>query len=180
MERNYKSGTIAPSDFRPYPKVAWGLFMQRPFQKLVRRIARRLCRRQRHPRVTSRALFVGDRAALGLTEPADLVKASNVQEALVRLNHEEIPVVLCDQDVSKDWKTTVRQLASSRSRPSVVVLSAGKPLSPWQEITAAGGYDIVQKPTPPGLLDHVIGSATIYWRCRQALDSARRSPTAKK
>jgi DNA-binding NarL/FixJ family response regulator len=154
--------------------------MQRPFQKLLRCIVKRLRSGQRHPWTTSRALFVGDRAALGLTEPAGLVKTSDVEEELMRLNHEEIPVVLCDQDVSRDWKTAVRQLASSRCRPSVVVLSAEKPLRLWQDVTAAGGYDIVRKPTPPGMLDHVISSATVYWRCRQALDLARRAPAVKK
>jgi len=149
--------------------------MPGPFQELVSRIAKQVHGRRRQPKANPRALFVGQPDALGLREPAGLVKATDVEEALARLRHEEIPVVLCDQDVSGDWRTTVRRLASSRCRPSVVVLSADKPLRLWQQITAAGGYDIVRKPVPPGVLEHVISSATAYWRCRRALDSARRN-----
>jgi DNA-binding NtrC family response regulator len=154
--------------------------MQGPFQKLVSGIAKRLRGRWRHPPARSRALFIGEPAALGLTEPEGLVKATNLEEALMRLNREEIPVVLCDQDISRAWKTTVHELASSRCHPSVVVLSTEKPLQLWPQVTAAGGYDVVRKPTSPGILNRVIGSATVYWRCRRAIDAIGHDPTAKK
>jgi DNA-binding NarL/FixJ family response regulator len=150
--------------------------MQRSFRRLASRIAKRVRARRGSPSVSSRALFVGEPAALGVTEPAGLVKTERLEEALARLDHEEIPVVLCDEDVAADWKSAVRLLARAACRPSVVVLSAGNPLQLWPQVTAAGGYDIVRKPALPGMLDHVIRSATVYWRCRRALDAARREP----
>jgi DNA-binding NtrC family response regulator len=153
--------------------------MEGPFQKLASRIGKRL-RSRRRSQVPARALFVGEPAALGLAEPAGLAKATHLEEALARLDQEEIPVVLCDEEVSADWKSAVHRLAGASCRPSVVVLSAGKPLQLWPEVTAAGGYDIVRKPVPPGMLDHMIRSATVYWRCRRALEATKHASASKK
>jgi CheY-like chemotaxis protein len=149
--------------------------MRRPLQKLASRLAKRLRGRHDHP-IPQRVLFVGAPAALGILEPAGLVKFANLEEALAQLGREEIAVALYDQDSSADWRSAVRRLAGASCHPSVVVLSAAVPPQLWQQVTAAGGYDVVRKPPPPGMLDHVIRSATVYWRCRQALDAGRPAP----
>ncbi len=154
--------------------------MQGPFQKLARRLAKRLRGRRRYQPAPQKVLFVGEPAALGIVEPAGLIKFANLEEALARLGREEIAVALYDQDSSADWRSAVRRLAGASSHPSVVVLSAAIPPQLWLQVTAAGGYDVVRKPPPPGMLDHVIRSATVYWRCRQALDAGRPAPAAIK
>ena len=67
-------------------------------------------------------MFVGEPAALGFSEPFGLVSVASLEEALQRLDHEEIPVVSCDCDVSQDWEYVVRRLAQTSSRPCVVLL----------------------------------------------------------
>ena len=133
--------------------------------------------RGRRRKAPPAALLVGDTSALGLIEPPGLAKASNFDAAISRLEGEEIPVVLLDQDVRKDWRCAVRRLAHTASRPSVVVLTASKPQQLWAQVTEAGGYDVVRKPAVPGALSQIIQAATVYWRCNRALDPARRTAT---
>jgi len=121
------------------------------------------------------ALFVGEPAALGITDLAGLAKAPNVEEALARLTWEVIPVVLCDcAACDGEWRTTIRLLSHAPCRPSVVLVAAGELLQHWEEVAEAGGYDVLRKPSTPEALDRIIRSAASYWRSRRALESAQR------
>jgi DNA-binding NarL/FixJ family response regulator len=138
-------------------------------QRIVRHIGL-LGRRNEPQKIIPTALFLGKPAALGLTQPTGLVKVANLDEAVFRLSREQIPVVVCDREGPEDWRTMVRQLADTPCRPSVILLSAGNTTQVFEQVVTAGGYGVVRKPVPPGMLDHAIRSAVAYWRCRRALD----------
>ena len=147
-------------------------------QRIVRRIGL-LGHRSYPQKIIPTVLFLGKPAALGLMQPTGLVKVANLGEALFWLNREQIPVVVCDCDGPEDWRTMVRQLADSRCRPSVILLSAGNAAQVFEQVVAAGGYDVVRKPVPPGMLDHAIRSALAYWRFRCAIEPIRPAAQAK-
>jgi DNA-binding NarL/FixJ family response regulator len=130
--------------------------------------------RHRKHRQSPKVLLVGEPAALGAAQPEGLEIAGTLEEALSRLDREDIPVVLCDREGPNDWTSAVRRLARTACRPSVILLSDGDTLSLFEQVAAAGGYDILRKPAAPGVLDHVIRAAAVYWRCRRTLDRARR------
>lgn len=155
--------------------------MKGAFQRLATRIVELLQARRQSPAGSPvAAILVGAPTALGFSEPSGLARAASLEEALLRLDHEEIPVVLLDSEASGDWRCAVRRLAHTSCRPSVVLLSPGEPMQLWEEVAAVGGYDVVHKSAPPGALDHIIRQATVYWRFRRALDPARRGPLVTK
>jgi DNA-binding NarL/FixJ family response regulator len=118
------------------------------------------------------ALIVGESAKLGFIERDGLAQAASLEAALQHLAWTAIPVVLCDShQCDGDWKTAIRLLSRTACRPCVVLLTEGDPLQHWEDVSAAGGYDVMRKPATPQALDRVIRSATAYWRCRRALDS---------
>lgn len=104
-----------------------------------------------------------------------VLTAANLDEAQSLLARQEIPVVFCDRDFpGVDWKRAIRLLAGSRSHPSVVLLtSAGRPPG-WDEVAAAGGYDILREPVTVEVLERTLRSARSHWRSRRALESESR------
>jgi len=104
-----------------------------------------------------------------------VIEAANLDEAQSMLAREEIPVVLCERDApGADWKHAVRALAGSQGHPSVVLLTSTGPQPRWDEVAAAGGYDVLREPVTAELLERTLRSARSHWRSQRALESEPR------
>ncbi len=92
----------------------------------------------------------------------------------------EIAVALCDRDAPGiEWRRAVQELAHTQSHPCVVLLTGTEDWELWEQVTAAGGYDVVRKPVSAETLSRVIGAGISHWRSRQALDAERVVPIRK-
>lgn len=153
---------------------------------LLRWISRRLLRKQagrlRTKRLTGTALQVGEIAGLSLLELGGwrVLRAANLDEAQCLLSQQQIPVVLFAQNTPGwEWKRAVRLLAAAPCRPSVLLVAPSPGLPGWEEITAAGGYDVIAEPLSAESLARAIRGAYSHWRSRRALQSAQEASATK-
>lgn len=129
------------------------------------------------------ALVLGKPTGFAGAAPAGwrVVPAGSLDEAQVLLTRQEIPVVLYEREASGiDWKRAVRLLAGLPCHPSVVVLAPVGRRPAWDEVTAAGGYDVLTEPVNGPVLARTMRSAQSHWRSRRALESASRRTAATK
>lgn len=143
-------------------------------------ISRRCGALRARPLVSARetALMLGEPAGLEEGRPAGwrVLPASSLEEAQVLLAREEISVVLYERDApGVDWQRAIRLLAASPCQPSVVLLARPGRQPRWDEVAAAGGYDLLPEPVSAGALERTMRSAQSHWRSRRALESASRS-----
>jgi DNA-binding NtrC family response regulator len=155
-------------------------------KNLLRWIRRRLFRKQtgRLPsrRLTGTVLQLGEITGLSLLElgGSRVLKAGNLDEAQWLLSRKEIPVVLFAQNTSLlEWRQAVRLLADASCSPSVLLVATSLRLPGWEEITAAGGYDVITEPVSAEPLARAIRAAYSHWRSRRALQSAREVSATK-
>ena len=130
------------------------------------------------PRSIGTALVLGSPAGFAAAAPAGwrVLPAATLDEAQVLLARQEIPVVLCEREAPGiDWKRAVGLLAASPCHPSVVLLASAGRQPRWDEVTAAGGYDVLPEPVTPDLLRRTMRSAQSHWRSRRALEASSAS-----
>jgi DNA-binding NtrC family response regulator len=128
------------------------------------------------------ALILGKPAGFAGAAPAGwrVLPAAGLDEAQVLLARQEIPVVLCEREAPGiDWKRAVGLLASSRCHPSVVLLAPAGRKPRWDEVAAAGGYDVLPEPLDADALERTMRSAQRHWRNRRALESASQRASMK-
>jgi|SRR5581483_3705260 len=127
------------------------------------------------------ALILGRPAGFATAAPPGwrVLPAAGLDEAQVLLARQEIPVVLCEREAPGiDWKRAVGLLASSRCHPSVVLLAPAGRQPRWNEVAAAGGYDVLAEPLDADALERTMRSAQRHWQSRRALESASQRTTA--
>ncbi len=132
--------------------------------------------------VESPRVLVFGKSAAAPAESAEwsLCTAATLPEARKLSADYEIAVALCDREAAGiDWRRTVRELAHMQSRPCVVLLTRTEDCQLWEQVTGAGGYDVVRKPAGAELLSRVIAAAISHWRSRQALVAGRVVPIRK-
>jgi DNA-binding NtrC family response regulator len=155
-------------------------------KNLLRWISRRLFRTQtgrlRSGRLTGTVLQLGEIAGLSLLELGGwhVLRAGNLEEAQWLLSREEIPVVLFAQNIpGLEWRQAVGLLAAAPCRPSVLLVAPSPRLPGWEEITAAGGYDVIAEPVSAESLARAMRAAYSHWRSRRALQSAQEVSATK-
>jgi len=132
----------------------------------------------RTPRSIGTALVLGSPAGFATAAPAGwrVLPAATLDEAQVLLARQEIPVVLCEREAPGiDWKRAVGLLAASPCHPSVVLLASPGRQPRWDEVTAAGGYDVLPEPVTADRLGRTMRSAQSHWRSRRALEASSAS-----
>ena len=106
-----------------------------------------------------------------------LLMTPSLEQARLFLTRGQISVVLCDPAFAgMDWKRALRLLAGTSSRPSILLLAPPGRRFSWNEVAAAGGYDVVVRPIDVGALERVMRSARAYWLSRRALESTPANP----
>ncbi len=104
-----------------------------------------------------------------------LLTAHDLAEAEALSAAHEVAAALCERDSpGVDWKRAVPALAAAPSRPCVMLLTNSEDCGLWDQVTAAGGYDVVRKPVSSETLSRAIGAAIAHWRNARALDAARK------
>jgi DNA-binding NtrC family response regulator len=133
-------------------------------------------RRLQNRRPTGVALQVGEIAGLSRLELGGwrVLRAANVEEAQPLLEREEIPVVLCAHNTPGwGWRQAVSLLAAAPCRPSILLVGPAAGLPRWEEITAAGGYDVISEPLSADSLARAARGAYSHWRSRHALQPTK-------
>ena len=139
-------------------------------------------RRLQNRRATGTALQVGEIAGLSRLELGGwrVLRAANLEEAQLLLGREEIPVVLCEHNTpGLGWRQAVSLLAAAPCRPSVLLVGPPVGLPGVEEITAAGGYDVISEPLSADSLARAVRGAYSHWRSRHALQSTREVSATK-
>jgi AmiR/NasT family two-component response regulator len=104
-----------------------------------------------------------------------MLRARSVEEAEGLLARYEIPVVLYDGDTpGVEWKRAISLLARAHGQPCVVLLSRTRNGHLWEQVTAAGGYDVLRKPLDDEAVSRAVRSGTSHWQNLRALEAARR------
>ncbi len=103
-----------------------------------------------------------------------LAIAGDVAEAEELVDNREAAIVLCDRDsLSPAWKQAVSALARTKSRPSVILIASTADSCLWEQVTAAGAYELLRKPASPEALCRAIRAGIAHWQTAQALDAER-------
>jgi DNA-binding NtrC family response regulator len=125
---------------------------------------------------TPAVLIVGEpQTALAAALPDwRFLAAPNLEQAQALLRRTEVPIVLCDQDApGLDWRRALPALMDAPPRPCVVLLTKSRDCQLWDQVTAAGGYDILRKPLKAEALSGTLKAAFSQWRSARALEAAR-------
>ena len=79
--------------------------------------------------------------------PWKLIAAGGRAEAEGILQQLDVPIVLCDRDLSGEpWQNTVRALVASRSGACVILVSNVTDQYLWDEVVKRGGFDVLTRP----------------------------------
>jgi len=121
-------------------------------------------------------LIVGDPDAAHVAASPDwrLLFASTLADARRLLENSEIPIVVYDREAPGiDWRLAIPALAGTGSRPRVVLLTRTQDSQLWEQVTAAGGYDVIRKPVSAEKLCRAIRAGVSHWRSSRALEADR-------
>lgn len=120
-------------------------------------------------------------ANIGSRRHIDLYFADGCDEALTSAHRLDAPVVLCDRDLSsKEWRDLVQLFASTRQRPSVILISKVVDEYLRQEVILHGGYDVVAKPLREEDVVRSLKLAWSYWHSAMKMPPRPADGSAKK
>ena len=106
------------------------------------------------------------------------------REALAWLRWQHSPVVLCEETLpDSGWKQVLREIASLRDPPELIVTSRLADDALWAEVLNLGAYDLLMKPFDLTEVFRVVSLAWRHWnnnreRARTAPLAMRRALTA--
>lgn len=125
------------------------------------------------------ALLLGTSRSVPAPEGWRFLTVATVDEAESVLAGQEVPVVLYDRDVfNADWKRAVHRLAGSHGHPSVVLVASAGNQPGWDEVAAAGGYDVLREPVCAEALERTLRAASSHWRNRREIETESRRARA--
>jgi FixJ family two-component response regulator len=92
-------------------------------------------------------------------------QAMSFAHALILLEREEVPIIICDSDLrGRDWRDVARALTASNSPPCVVIASPVIDSNLCAEVVHWGGYDVIAKPISEVDLVRTVNMAWSFWR----------------
>jgi DNA-binding response OmpR family regulator len=95
--------------------------------------------------------------------------ARSFKEGMAQLDHEQIPIVICEAQLPDgSWKDVLSRLAHILEPPRLVVAShyAGERL--WSEVLNLGGFDLLATPFREVAVGYSIDSAWFDWKYGRA------------
>src|SRR5438874_2402559 len=93
-----------------------------------------------------------------------LYKARTYREGMLELNHDRVPVIICEcQLTDGSWKDVLSHLAPWTDRPRLIVISKHADEHLWSEVLALGGFDLLATPLKETEAGYIIGSAWLDW-----------------
>ena len=116
--------------------------------------------------------------AVRLAVPAEwrLRETGRVEDARREIMARGVPVALLDRDLpGVAWRRSIRELASPPQAACVIVFSATADRNLWEQVGAAGAYEVLSKPVVPDRLSEVLWSAWKFWRSQRALRNDARA-----
>ena len=94
--------------------------------------------------------------------------ATNIREALDCLDHEAIPVVICERDLKDGtaWRDLLEALSDRTEPPHLIVTSSFADDFLWAEALNLGCYDVLPKPFQSTEVFRVLSLAWRNWHDR--------------
>jgi DNA-binding response OmpR family regulator len=87
------------------------------------------------------------------------------REALAWLRWQNAPVVLCEEALpDSGWKQVLREIASLRDPPELIVTSRLADEALWAEVLNLGAYDLLMKPFDLTEVFRVVSLAWRHWK----------------
>ena len=115
--------------------------------------------------------------AVRLAMPAawSLRETGRVEDARREIEARGAALALFDRDLpGVPWRRSIRELGSPPQTACVIVFSASADRNAWEQVGAAGAYEVLSKPVVPERLSEVLQAAWKFWRSQRALrDDAR-------
>lgn len=97
----------------------------------------------------------------------NLMAHTTVASALTALRRQQIPVVLCEKDLSPgSWLDILDQIASLPEPPFLIVTSRLADERFWAEALNRGAYDVLAKPFDHTEVVRVLSLAWLHWQTR--------------
>jgi DNA-binding NtrC family response regulator len=126
-------------------------------------------RRSREERVNLLAVMNADADFATLSEVAgrmnwSVTLTANSESALESAKSASFAVILCDRDLTGNWKGLLREFIRSAPHSAVILLSSVNDSLLWEEVTSSGGYDVLRKPLCVETVGPLLSRAVTYWR----------------
>jgi len=104
-----------------------------------------------------------------------LRETGRVEDARREIAARGAALAVLDRDLpGMQWRRSIRELASPPQTACVIVLSTTADSNVWEQVGAAGAYEVLSKPVVPDRLADVLQAAWKFWRSQRALhDDAR-------
>jgi DNA-binding NtrC family response regulator len=90
----------------------------------------------------------------------------NQEFALESAKSHTFAVILCDRDLTANWKALLRAFIHSAPHSAVILLSNVNDSLLWEEVTSSGAYDVLRKPLRVETVSPLLSRAVTYWRLR--------------
>jgi hypothetical protein len=100
----------------------------------------------------------------------NILSARSVDEAVMAVISGNVPVVVCCETQSLEWREAVLLLSGPPCNASVVVIAAAVTQTVWDSTVCLGGYDVLPASADPDRMSAVIRSAWSEWKNARALD----------
>jgi hypothetical protein len=100
----------------------------------------------------------------------DILSARSVDEAVMAVISGHVPVVVCCETNSLDWRKAVLLLSRPPCNASVVVIAEAVTQAVWDSTVYLGGYDVLPASADPDRMFAVIRSAWSAWKNARALE----------
>lgn len=100
----------------------------------------------------------------------DILSARSVDEAVMAVISGQVPVVVCCETNSLDWRKAVLLLSGPPCNASVIVMTAAITQAVWDSTVYLGGYDVLPTSADPDRMFAVIRSARSEWKNARGLD----------
>jgi DNA-binding response OmpR family regulator len=84
--------------------------------------------------------------ALGHVYRWEVISVPTLDEAIAVLTERQIPLVICDEEASEDWRKTVRSIAFLPQSTCILLASPASRDSLLREVDRHHGYDVIAKP----------------------------------
>jgi len=99
-----------------------------------------------------------------------LASTDDVPTAAARLEHEKVPIVLCEREsVAGNWKDVLESVGRFSAPPMLIVTSRTADEYLWAEALNLGAYDVLSKPYHPAEVMRVLSMAWLHWMNRRGV-----------